>query len=139
MKRYENANALVLNIIDLFLCRVVHAPTQVDKIDHEISLTAIHKQKLMTLQKHLGLVGKDVAIRLLLDVIPALGHNSMVDLTSWSSLVKSVSEGIHFEFLNTGILLMLLQWGYYPSRHGPDYPPVVVIVRDRAVRTVLLL
>ncbi len=28
---------------------------------------------------------------------------------------------------------------YLPSWHGPDRPPVVVIVGDRAVRTVLLL
>ncbi len=28
---------------------------------------------------------------------------------------------------------------YTPSWHGPDCPPVVVIVGDRAVRTVLLL
>ena len=28
---------------------------------------------------------------------------------------------------------------HLPSRHGPDCPPVVVIVGDRTVRTVLLL
>ncbi len=40
------------------------------------------------------------------------------------------------EMINHPIELKLCN---YPSWHGPDHPPVVVIVGDSAVRTVLLL
>ncbi len=47
---------------------------------------------------------------------------------------KTKKEFIRFEGLT-----FFLSMTYIPSRHGPDCPPVVVIVGDRTVRTVLLL
>ncbi len=52
---------------------------------------------------------------------------------------KLLYQMIASKLMKVTVNLILNKKWYIPSWHGPDYPPVVVIVVDRTVRTVLLL